>query len=523
MPEPTQVEIEFIIKDAQAKGELAELEARGQRVKEILEKAGVKDVGAAVGEFSNVRDQAAYQAYVAKTGEAKENVKETSGFLDRVEGQFGRIVTRLIAFSAISAAIKVAWEGIKDLLNVEEAEASWHNLVDDTEQGVQSFNDLKEAMHATNTGLDQGVSGVRELVAAGETVSQATAEVTKLAEAAKVAGVPLKGLTTEIANIRESGTITFGELVKLNEQFGGILQDQVNQWRQDERALKDYTEAVRVADKAQQELTTTSEKSLTAQESLADKVGLTKKIYEGLQASIAQQHPEYARQDAGLVAEQQNRLLQSQMASNVATQMSAGMTAMAQQTGLSEADVQRYVAGGQITAKDLTTAAREQRAEQERLRTEGERETIAKMKQEQTERQKAVAAAVPGRIEAMPGLTEKFNAAMSTVGASFQQVGEQAKRTAEAFKDAIDVITGRKPVGYVAPAVPVAPGLRPSAAMFGVSGANIGGMEQARLGAGAGAAAIAGNPTIEKNTGDTNTKLDMLLTILSAALSGGAP
>jgi hypothetical protein len=523
MPDPVQVQIDFIINDAQAKGELAELEARGQRVKEILEKAGVKDVGAAVGEFSNVRDQAAYQAYVAKTGEAKENVKETAGFLDRVEGQFGRIVTRLIAFSAISAAIKVAWEGIKDLMQVGELETQWKNIIDDSERGVQAFDELKEAMHATNTGLDQGVAGVRELVAAGETVPQATAEVTKLAEAAKVAGVPLKGLTTEIANIRESGTITFGELVKLNEQFGGILQDQVNQWRQDERALKDYTEAVRVADKAQQELTTTSEKSLTAQESFADKVGLTKQIFDQLQTSIRQQHPDYARQDPGLVQDRMDRLLHSQMATNLKTQMQEGIGAYAKQTGMSEADIQRYVAGGQISAKDLTTAAREQRAEQERLRTEGERETIAKMRQEQTERQRAIAGAVPGRIEDMPGLAQKFTATMSTVGSQFQQVGEQAKRTAEAFKDALDLITGKKPLGYVAPAVPVAPGLRPSAAMFGVSGANIGGMEQARLGAGAGAAAIAGNPTIEKNTGDTNTKLDMLLTILSAALSGGAP
>jgi hypothetical protein len=521
MPESTQVEIEFIIKDAQAKGELAELEARGQRIKEILEKAGIKDVGAAVREFSNVRDIAAYQAY---TKTIKEDVKETGGFLDRLEGQFGRIVTRMIAFAAISAAIKLAWEGIKDLMQVEEEETQWKNLIDDSERGVKAFDDLKEAMHETNTGLDQGVAGVRELVAAGETVSQATAEVSKLSEAAKVAGVPLKGLTTEIANIRESGTITFGELVKLNEQFGGILQDQVNQWRQDERALKDYTEAVRVADKAQQEINTTLEKSLTAQESFADKVGLTKKVYEGFQASIAQQHPEYARQDAGLVAEQQNRLLQSQMASNVATQMSAGMTAMAQQTGLSEADIQRYVAGGQITAKDLTTAAREQRAEQERLRTEGERETIAKMRQEQTERQRAIAGAVPGRVEDMPGLAQKFNASMSTVGEGFKQLGEQAKRTAEAFKDALDVISGKKPPGYVAPTVPTAPRLAPSAAAFGVSGVNISGMEQARFGAGAGAgAAVMSNPTLEKNSGDTNTKLDMLMTILSAALSGGAP
>jgi hypothetical protein len=453
------------------------------------------------------------------TEKVKENIKETTGFVDRLEGQFGRIVTRMIAFSAISAAIKVAWEGIKDLLDVEAQEVSWRNLVDDTAQGVQNFDELKESMHATNTALDQGVAGVRELVAAGVTVSQANAEVTKLAEAAKVAGVPLKELTTEIANIKESGTITFGELIKLNEQFGGILQAQVNQWRADTEMIKSYTEAVRVADKAQQEITTTFEKSLSAQESFADKVGLTKQVFDQLQTSIRQQHPDYARQDPGLVQDRMDRLLHSKMAANVKAQMQEGVGAYAKQTGMSEADIQRYVAGGQITAKDLTTAAREQRAEQERLRTEGERGTIAKMKQEQTERQKAVAAAVPGRIEDMPGLAQKFNASMNTVGASFQQLGEQAKRTAEAFKDAFDVITGKKPPGYVAPAVPVAPRLQPSAAMFGV---NVTGMEEARFGAGRGAAtAIMTNPTLEKNSGDTNTKLDQLLIIMTQAISGG--
>jgi hypothetical protein len=146
------------------------------------------------------------------------------------------------------------------------------------------------------------------------------------------------------------------------------------------------------------------------------------------------------------------------------------------------------------------------------------------MKQTQTERQRAIAGAVPGRIEDMPGLAQKFGTTMGTVGSQLQQVGEQAKRTAEAFKDALDVISGKKPPGYVAPTVPTAPRLAPSAPMFGVSGANISGMEQARLGAGAGAAAaIMSNPTIEKNSGDTNTKLDQLMTILSAALSGGAP
>jgi hypothetical protein len=452
--------------------------------------------------------------------EVKENIKETTGFVDRLEGQFGRIVTRLIAFSAISAAIKIAWEGVKDLMQVQEEEVTWRNLIDDSEHGVEVFDQLKEAMHAANIDLKEGTQSMRMLMAAGETEDQAYTEIVKLSEAAKVLNIPLKEVTAEIAKIRQEGTITFGELVKLNEQTAGMLNEQVAAWRKDVEAIKDYAEAVKVSDKAHQEASLQSEKTISAQERYADNIGETKDAMQELQSALGVQHPEYTREEPGLKREFD--ITQIPLKSAIEEQLQAGISAMAAQTGEPTAAIERAVARGQIKAPELMGAAREQRGEAERLRREGEQENLARMRQQQTERQRAVAAAVPGIIENMPALTQKFQASMSTVGASLGQVGEQAKRTAEAFASAIAVLSGAKGAGYVAPSVPVAPGLRPSIGMFGVTGAAISGMEQARFNAGQGAAAIVNAPAVpalEQNTREMNAKMDQMMTILSQALA----
>jgi hypothetical protein len=278
----TPVEIEFIINDAQAKGELSALEAHGAGVKRALQSFGLG--GQRGARFLNPEDAAALEAYNRSLKQTTETTEELGQASTDNFGQMGsmldRIAARLLIMEAIRIAITEIGKGIKYAMDVGDAEMRFKNFIDTTEHGAEVFEQMRQE------GAAFGQDFVKETEPAERILESVTdntdllhTRFTALSEVSKVYGVDLKALTTEYANLQETGTVSLQELIKLNEQLpkAGFkeLIDQLKQVEAEYKTLQSDTESAEKQFNRQREAT---DRATAAQESFGEKVGLTQQV-----------------------------------------------------------------------------------------------------------------------------------------------------------------------------------------------------------------------------------------------------
>jgi hypothetical protein len=312
MPEVTQVQIDFIIDDARAKGQLAELRAEGEKTIAALKKvgltpetlgtaslgtrelAGVKafregleevaaseqkvkaaadEKTAAISKQSTTteRETSAVRSATGATNELSETTKGARTVFDQFEGVLNRVVIRMAAMEVVMGTIRLIGSEFKNAWDLATTEAQFKNLYGDTEKTKQAFfeieaatkQDAKAAAEVTTAIKELGADGTREL-------DEVTAEALKLQDASQALKIPYQQLTSEIAQIRETGQITFSELYKLNEQTGGKLREGVEWWRWYDNIIKQTEEDIRKQDKAEGELAKTAEARERLEERAAD-------------------------------------------------------------------------------------------------------------------------------------------------------------------------------------------------------------------------------------------------------------
>jgi myosin heavy subunit len=257
----TDVEIQFIINDAKAKGQLQALRAEGQRLIEMLKRIGETPESMGAGAFS-ARQLAGMRAYREEveqtTGASKELREETEGATDifsKMEGMITRIISRMAIMEVTMAAVREVTKRVKDEFSFSQQEAVFKNLYGDTQEVVKGFADIRKELGDDVKKVTEFEEVMRDLDTTGTaTFEDLRDETEKLTKVSDEYGLSAKRVAAEIERIGDAGRVTTKELQDLNREFRGAFSDQLAAAKNLDDQINQVTDSIKDQENANRDL-----------------------------------------------------------------------------------------------------------------------------------------------------------------------------------------------------------------------------------------------------------------------------